>query len=229
VQKHYSERIWIMSDTKINQSLLNAAKTLHQRGLLFLGAHANLSARAGDSIMITQRGSVADLELADIGEIPLEPDAGSLKSMTPAYREIVDMHTRVYQTRADIGALIHCHPRHATAFALAGQNIPPAYEPMLRFGLSKGVPVVDWAPRGSKQSVDGILNAMSDPMVPAVLLANHGVLVGGQTIDEAVQRVVNLEEAAELIARARALGGEKKLPDAAFVDVSERMQRFKAA
>lgn len=218
-----------MSDTKTSQALLNAAKTLYQRGLLFHGAHANLSARAGASILITQGGSVADLTLGDIGEIPLEPDAGSLKSMAPAYREIVDMHTRVYRSRPDIGSLIHCHPRHATAFALAVQEIPPAYEPMLRFGLSKGVPVVDWAPRGSKQSVDGILNAMSDPMVPAVLLANHGVLVGGETVDEAVQRLINLEEAAELIARARTLGGEKKLPEAAFAEVSARMQQFKAA
>lgn len=218
-----------MSDVQGRQTLLDAAATLHQRGLLFLGAHANLSAREGDHILITKGGSVANLALEDVGVMPLEPDTESLKTMAPAYREIVDMHTRVYQTRPDIKALIHCHPRHATAFALAGREIPPVYEPMLRFGLSKGVPVVGWAPRGSKQSVDGIINAMSDHMIPAVLLANHGVLVGGETVDQAVQRLINLEEAAELITRARSLGGEKKLPDAAFAEVSERIQQYKAA
>lgn len=218
-----------MSDVEQRESLLKAADTLHQRGLLFLGAHANLSMRDGDHMLITKGGSVAKLAADDIGSIPLTPDGGSLKGMTPAYREIVDMHTRVYQARNDIRALIHCHPRHATAFAIAGQDVPPAYEPMLRFGLPKGVPVVNWAPRGSKQSVDGILDAMVDPLIPAVLLANHGVLVGGETIDEAVQRLITLEEAAELIARARALGGEKELPKAAFSDVNERMKQFKAA
>ncbi|MBU2750861.1 class II aldolase/adducin family protein, partial [Acidithiobacillus thiooxidans] len=55
------------------------------------------------------------------------------------------------------------------------------------------------------------------------------VLVTGETPEVALNRLTALEEAAELVLHARALGGEKALPDAAYQEVAERMQRFRKA
>ncbi|MCE5388518.1 MAG: class II aldolase/adducin family protein [Acidithiobacillus sp.] len=219
-----------MTDKTMNlaQELIRIANVLRERGLLFRGAHANLSGREDDRLLITRGGSVANLGEKDLAWLPIAAE-DLRQDFDPNYREIVDMHTRLYQHRADVGAIIHCHPTHSTAFAVAQQSIPAVYEPMLRQGIHTDVPVVAWAPRGSSASVNGILEAFDAPDTVAVLLANHGVLVTGDSPETAVNRLTALEEAAELVLHARVLGGEKALPEAAYQEVAERMQRYRKA
>ncbi len=218
-----------MSKHELEQQLIHTAHALRERGLLFLGAHANLSARAGDQLLITRGGSMAELGSADLAWLDLQADPQHVEGFSPVFREILAMHTRLYRQRGDIGALVHCHPRYSTAFAVAQRAIPAVYEPMLRQGIQADVPVVAWAPRGSEASVNGILDAFASPSTVAVLLANHGGLVGGGDLAEALGRLTAMEEAAELALHAQALGGAKPLPAAAYADVNERMQQFQKA
>lgn len=208
--------------------LIQVADALRQRGLLFRGAHANLSRRADERMLITRGGSVADLQESDLAWLPLSAQ-GVQEDFDANHREIIDMHTRLYRHRADVRAIIHCHPPHSTAFAVAHAPVPPVYEPMLRMGMHTEVPVVAWAPRGSAASVNGILEAFDAPDTVAVLLANHGVLVTGASPVEALNRLTALEEAAELVLHARALGGAVALPDAAYHEVAERMRQYRLA
>lgn len=210
------------------ETLLSTAASLQQRGLLFRGAHANLSARTSDGMLITRGGSVADLKEDDLAWLPLTAE-GLQEDFDANHREIVAMHTRLYGHRADVGAIIHCHPQHSTAFAVAHKPIQAIYEPMLRQGMHTDVAIVAWAPRGSTASVNGILEAFDTPETVAVLLANHGVLVTGKTPREALDRLTALEETAELILHANVLGGAKPLPEAAYREVAERMRQFRMA
>lgn len=218
-----------MVSHSFERALLQAAEALHRRGLLFRGAHANLSVRRDGQLLITRGGSVADLREEDLVWLPLDAADDALQGFDANYREIVGMHTRLYRHRDDLGAIVHCHPPHGTAFAVAHQPVPPVYEPMLRLGMHTEVPVVAWAPRGSSASVNGILDAFAEPDTVAVLLANHGVLVTGSTPEEALNRTTALEEAAELVIHARALGGARQLPEAAYAEVAQRMRRFREA
>ena len=74
------------------------------------------------------------------------------------------------------------------------------------FGLADGVPIAGYAPRGSDQAVANIRAAVR-PGVPAVLLANHGVLVFHRTPELAVLIGGVVEEAAQAALNAIALGG----------------------
>ncbi|MDQ2895982.1 MAG: class II aldolase/adducin family protein [Actinomycetota bacterium] len=106
------------------------------------------------------------------------------------------MHTCPYAARENIGAVIHTHSTHATAFAVAHEPLPCAYEPLLRYG-AKVIPVAEWAPRGSRQAVNGILAAISEHP-HAVLLANHGLLAFAHDPLNAARLVRAIEEAAEV-------------------------------
>ena len=79
------------------------------------------------------------------------------------------------------------------------------------FGLSDGVPVAAYGPRGSQQAVANIQAALC-PGVPAVLLANHGVLVFHRTPDLAVVVGSVVEEAAQAGINAALLGGAIEIP-----------------
>jgi len=123
----------------------------------------------------------------------------------------VAMHTAMYVDRPDVGCVLHTHSPYATAFAVAQQPIGCWVEALAMFGLAEGVPVAGYGPRGSDQAVANI-RAAARPGVPAVLLANHGVLVFHRTPDLAILVGGVVEEAAQASINAAALGGPVEIP-----------------
>lgn len=95
------------------------------------------------------------------------------------------------------------------------------------FGLADGVPVAEYGPRGSDQAVANIRQAAL-PGVPAVLLANHGVLVFHRTPDLAVLVGGVVEEAAQAAINASSLGGPVELPPALRAAALQRAMTFDA-
>ncbi|HBQ96640.1 MAG: class II aldolase/adducin family protein [Firmicutes bacterium] len=215
------------SPNEAREELVKTAHYLASHALLFRGNHANLSARISeDRIVMTRGGNIANLTVDDFALLTVH---GQILegNMDPVMAEIVDMHVAVYQVRPSCGAVIHTHAPHVTAFSVAQKSIPLVYEPLLRFGLTEPVPVIPWAPRGSKASVEQIRDiAQHHPGLPAVLMANHGILVFGDGPMETAALLGTLEEAAELYILAQSLGGAKLLPERAVQDVMERMQTF---
>lgn len=216
-----------MEITQAKQELMEAAVALRESGVMFRGYHANLSARLSEhTMLLTRNGNVAHLDEDSFAVIRI--DGTVLEGeVLPAQAEIIEMHAAVYRARASVGSVMHTHAPHATVFAMAHQPIPVLYEPLMRFGVTEPTPVIPWAPRGSNESVRGIVHAITEEAgVSAVLLANHGVLAFSRTPAETAQLLATLDEAAELILHAQSLGGAQPLPEQAFVQVQERMREF---
>ncbi|HUY50258.1 MAG TPA: class II aldolase/adducin family protein [Streptosporangiaceae bacterium] len=121
------------------------------------------------------------------------------------------MHTAMYADHPDVGCVLHTHSPYATAYAAARRPIGCWVEALAMFGLATGVPVTDYQPRGSDQAVAGIRGSVV-PGVPAVLLANHGVLVFHRTPELAIMVGGVVEEAAQAGINAAALGGPAEIP-----------------
>ena len=125
-------------------------------------------------------------------------------ALDSASREIVGMHSCVYRAREEVNAVIHTHSPRATSFALAHQPLPCVYEAFLRFGITEDVPVAQWAPRGSREAVDYIVEQLQQhPTASAVLLANHGLLAFSGDALMAAQLIIIMEESAQLTLDAR--------------------------
>ncbi len=213
-----------LSRADAERGLIAAAEALLKAGMMFRGQHANLSARVGrDRVLMTSGGSVAHLTAAnfallDLSGRVLEGD------MDATNEEVIQMHTGIYRLRDTVGAVIHTHAPHITAFGVAHRPIPLAYEPLLRFGVTEPVPVVPWAPRGSEASVAGIRHVVeTHPTLPALIMANHGVLVFHDTPASAQRLLTTLDEAAELVMMAEGLGGAKTLDQDAVAAVQGRL------
>ncbi|POB12254.1 class II aldolase/adducin family protein [Sulfobacillus sp. hq2] len=217
----------MLSQNQAKQQLVEAAHYLAEHGLLFRGNHANLSAKVGDNhIIMTKGGSIENLTLDDFALVDLNGTVIE-GEMEPTMKEIIEMHTGIYRVRDSVGSVIHTHAPHVTAFGVAQKPIPLIYEPLLRFGVSEPIPVVPWAPRGSRASVDSIIEiAQNHPGLPALMMANHGVLVFNDTPMRTASLLGTLDEAAELYIMAASLGGAKELPAQAIDQVKERMMAF---
>ncbi|MGH3977538.1 MAG: class II aldolase/adducin family protein [Pseudonocardiaceae bacterium] len=211
---------------KQRRALIQAAEFLVRAGVMSHTGHINASASLdAERMLLTSTGLVTDLApetLAVVGRDGRVED-GRVSTSTS---EIIGMHIAVYAARSDLAAVVHTHSPHLTAFALAHRELPCRYEALLRHGQIEAVPVVPWAPRGSEGSTRGIGEALEcHSGSRAVLLANHGVLVGGPSPVAAAKLLVVLEEAAAAELLAVPIGGAKDLPPAASEDVQESMLR----
>jgi L-fuculose-phosphate aldolase len=131
--------------------------------------------------------------------------------LPPIQGAVVAMHTAMYADRPEVGCVLHTHSPYATAYAVAKRPIGCWVEALAMFGLPSGVPVAGYGPRGSDQAVANIRAAVI-PDVPAVLLANHGVLVFHRTPELAILVGGVVEEAAQAGINAAAIGGPVEIP-----------------
>jgi L-ribulose-5-phosphate 4-epimerase len=148
-------------------------------------------------------------------------------SLPPIQGAVVAMHAAMYQDDSEVGCVVHTHAPYATAFAVANQGIECWIEALAMFGLADGVPLAGYAPRGSDEAVANIRQAVI-PGNPAVLLANHGVLVFHRNVDLAVLALGVVEEAAQASINARALGGPTAIPPSMRAAALQRAMTFEA-
>jgi L-ribulose-5-phosphate 4-epimerase len=194
------------------QQVIDVANRVVASGAISASGHGNVSLRVPgeDEMYFTAAPSLRNHPAEAVVRIGLD---GALREgqLPPIQGAVVDMHTAMYADQADVGCVIHTHSPYATAYAVAHRPIGCWIEALAMFGLSDGVPVAPYGPRGSEQAVANIRAAVA-PGVPAVLLANHGVLLFHRLPDLAILVGVLIEEAAEAGLNAEKLGGAVSIP-----------------
>ena len=123
----------------------------------------------------------------------------------------IKMHMRVYEKRSDVGAVVHAHPSYATAFAIDG--IPLTQQIMPEATISLGsVPIAEYGTPSTMEIPDHIEKYL--PYYDAILLESHGALTYGVDLLTAYHKMESVEFYAELLYKARMLGGPKEFDKA---------------
>ncbi len=115
------------------------------------------------------------------------------------------MHAELYRALPDIRAAVHTHSPNATAYAVLRKEIPCVLVEMQLF-LKGSIEVADYAPQGSAAVGTNCLPILRRK--PACLLANHGVVTTGATLDEAYTNSVYVEDSAKIVRLAMSTGCE---------------------
>ena len=187
----------------------------------------SLRAPGEDAMYFTAGTSMRDHPRELVVRVGLD---GTLRegSLPPIQGAVVDMHASRYLDDEAVGAVVHTHAPFATAFATAHRPVGCWIEALAMFGLPSGVPLAGYAPRGSADAIAAIRAAVV-PGVPAVLLANHGVLVFHRTPELAILVNGVVEEAAAAGYHAAGLGGPVELPTQMRAAALQRAMAFDAA
>ena len=177
---------------------------------LIAGRDGNLSVRLGaDRVLVTPTGFIKSLVMAaDMVEVDVSGNPRRKSSRKPTSE--LDLHLCILRHRPDVHAVVHAHPPAATGFAVAGQEIPGNLLPELIFVVGP-VPLVPFGMPGTPELGDRIVPYLQDRRHQALLLANHGAVTLGRTLDEAWIRMESLEHSARIITAARAVGEPKPL------------------
>jgi L-fuculose-phosphate aldolase len=120
-----------------------------------------------------------------------------------------ELHKQIYRMREDVKAVVHSHSPYATSVAVARQTIPNILDETADL---TPIPTVDYAVPGSLDLANRAAAKFSEGY-NAVLLANHGVVVTGASLNEALHRSVDVERLAQLFVWAETLGGAVPLED----------------
>lgn len=208
--------------------LVQAAQRLHETGVLSHSGHGNMSARLPEPGLMLLTSVSHLTHMTPEQQVVVTFDGEVVEGeLDPTSREIVGMHSCVYRARSGVHSVIHTHSPRVTSFALAHQPLPCVYEAFLRFGITDDIPVADWAPRGSREAVNFIVAQLQQhPTVPAVLLANHGLLAFSSDPLATAQLIVIMEESAQLTLDARTIGGARPFPPGALEQERKHMQQF---
>jgi L-fuculose-phosphate aldolase len=216
-------------DKDLVDQVIWTADAVVASGAISANGHGNVSIRTAgaDEMYFTSAAGLKGLTAEGIVRVGLD---GSLREgkLPPIQGAVVAMHTAMYADRDDVGCVIHTHSPYATAYAVARQPIDVWIEALAMFGLADGVPVAGYGPRGSDQAVAEIRAAVR-PGNPAVLLANHGVLVFHRTPQLAVLVGGVVEEAAQASMNARALGGPVAIEPEMRAAALQRAMAFEEA
>jgi L-ribulose-5-phosphate 4-epimerase len=201
-------------DTDLAGQVVDIARRVVASGAISANGHGNVSVRVPGAaeMYFTAGPSLRDHPMSAVVRVGLD---GKLLEgdLPPIQGAVVAMHTAMYADHPEVGCVLHTHSPYATAYAVARRPIGCWVEALAMFGLPDGVPVAGYGPRGSGQAVANIRAAVT-PGVPAVLLANHGVLVFHRTPELAVLVGGVVEEAAQAGVNAAGLGGPAEIePD----------------
>lgn len=213
-------------DRDLVDQVVDTAARVVASGAIGANGHGNVSIRVpgAPEIYYTAGPSLRDHPRSAVVRLGLDGTliAGDLP---PIQGAAVAMHTAMYAANPEVGCVLHTHSPFATAYAVANQPIGCWIEALAMFGLPSGVPVAEYGPRGSDRAVANIRQAMV-PGVPAVLLANHGVLVFHRTPELAILVNGVVEEAAQAGINAAPIGGAREIEGAMRAAALQRAMAF---
>lgn len=194
------------------QTVLNAARKMLEKGLV-TGSSGNVSLRLADSsgrelMAITPSSRsyntliVDDIQVIDFNGRHIEGN------LTPSIE--ATLHVGIYRALKNTNAVIHTHSIYASAAAVAGLEIPPILDDQVAF-LGGGLKLAAHALSGSREQVDNIVDPLKDSS--GVLMANHGAIGIGRTLEAAFDACELIEKTARIFIVALAAGKVNRLPD----------------
>jgi len=207
-----------MLDDTVAPRVLAVAQSMLAGGLV-VGSAGNVSGRApGDRVVwLTPAALTYDtMTLDDLVAVDLD---GVVQSGTRAPTSELALHLECYRRHPEIGGVVHAHAPNASMYALARRPVPPVLEEAV-LHLGDGVPCTPYRPTGSGPLAEAAASGLGERS--AVLLANHGLVAVGPTVDGALHAAQVAEHAAEVARGAHVLGGAVPLADDALDDLRAR-------
>src|SRR5688572_10851844 len=113
------------------------------------------------------------------------------------------LHLSIYKNRPDVNAVVHCHPPHATAFAVAHEPIPKCVLPEVEVFLGE-VPIAVYETPGGQKFADTIVPYVKD--CNTIILANHGTVTFGPDLEKAYWNSEIIDAYCRILILARQLG-----------------------
>ncbi|WP_103343129.1 class II aldolase/adducin family protein [Amycolatopsis sp. CA-126428] len=198
-------------------AVVAACHDLAAAGLL-IGTAGNVSVRVGEHVAVTATGAVLGRITPE--QVTVVDLTGAVVAGELAPTSELELHLGLYR-RSGAGAVVHTHSPQATAVSLVLDELPCVHYQQLLLGGA--VRVAPFAVFGSDELAEHVWTALEGKS--AALMANHGAVVHGPTLQAAVDNALLLEWACELYRNAASIGTPRALDTAQQAAVIEAALR----
>jgi len=208
-----------MNETELRAALAETARRSARQGLN-PGSSGNVSVRLSGGFLVTPSGLPNDtLQAGQMIAVDMEGrSSGSLKPSSE-WR----IHRDIYRARPEVHAVVHAHSPYAVSLACLRRDIP-SFHYMVAAAGGTDIRCAGYATFGTQALSDNVLAALQDRR--ACLMANHGLVAVGASLDAALSLAMEVEELCAQYWRASLMGEPVLLDDAEMDEVLERFRHY---
>lgn len=204
-------------------AVIETARAMNAAGIN-VNKSGNVSSRcvrgAQHGFVVTPTGvPYTDLAPEDIVFVSIAGDAAGTQAPSSEWR----FHRDIYASRPEFDAIVHTHSPHATALACHGRGLP-AFHYMVAMAGGTDIRCAPYATFGTQELSDHALHALAGRR--ACLLAHHGVIACGESLDQALALAIEVEQLAGIYLAACALGEPPRLGAGEMQRVLERFSTY---
>ncbi|HEY3830685.1 MAG TPA: class II aldolase/adducin family protein [Acidimicrobiia bacterium] len=203
------------------EMLLQTAKDMIAKDLVE-GTSGNLSARLPDGNAVLTPGSLP-YETMTLDDLVVCDIDGNVLEGTRSPTSEKDLHLECLREHEDINAVMHCHAKFSTMFAVTRTPIPCVIEEVHAY-IGGDVGVAEYKMTGSKSLGKEVARHVGDRA--AVLMANHGLLTVGKNPQDCLKLAMLVERTAEIVWGAHVLGKLVPLPDSTVEKMAPVYKNF---
>jgi L-fuculose-phosphate aldolase len=190
-----------MNEYKLKEQICHIGRLVYAKG--FAAANdGNISFRLNDREVLCTPTMVSKgfLKVEDICKVDYE---GKQLAGTRKRSSEILLHLSVYKHRPDVKAVVHCHPPHATAFAVAGEPVPNCVLPEVEVFLGE-VPTAVYETPGTQKFAETIVPILKS--ANTIILANHGTVTFGPDLEKAYWNSEIIDAYCKILILAKQLG-----------------------
>jgi L-fuculose-phosphate aldolase len=207
----------------LRQRIIVTALAMNAAGIN-VNKSGNVSARAGRGatvgfVVTPTAVPYHDLAAGDLTFVTLDGAAHGALEPSSEWR----FHRDIYAARPEFAAIVHTHSAHATALACHGRGIPP-FHYMVAVAGGADIRCAPYATFGTQALSDHAVAALEGRR--ACLLAHHGVIACGQSLDQALGLAIEVEHLARIYLAARAVGEPPQLDATEMERVLEKFRHY---
>ena len=209
-------------ETALRENIIAKARAMNATGLN-QGTSGNISARYKDMMLITPSATPYDAMTPDmIAAMPLKGEYGAWNGPLVPSTEW-RFHLDIMQARPDVGGIVHTHSTYATVLAMARKSIPACHYMIAAFG-GMDIRCAGYARYGTKELSELAIKALEGRT--GCLLANHGMIATGSSLDKAMWLAVELETIARQYYLTLAIGGPVLLTQAEIAETNKGFSTY---
>jgi L-fuculose-phosphate aldolase len=190
-----------INDRGLKEEICEIGRRVYNKG--FAAANdGNISIRVGDNEVLCSPTMICKgfMKPEDICAVDLNGDqiAGTRKRTSE-----VLLHLAIMKERPDVKAVVHCHPPHATAFAVAGEPVPQCILPEVEVFMGE-VPIAPYETPGDQRFAETVVPFLKS--TNTIILKNHGTVSFGATLEEAYWKTEILDAYCRILLLSRQIG-----------------------
>ncbi len=210
-----------MNVFKLRQEICEIGRRLYNKG--FAAANdGNISFRLGENEVLCSPTMISKGFMKPDDLCTVDMEGNQLSGHRRRTSEVL-LHLAIMKERPDVKSVVHCHPPHATAFAVAREPIPQCVLPEVEVFLGD-VPITRYETPGGPEFAETVLPFVQKTNV--IILANHGTVSYGETVEQAYWWTEILDAYCRILMLSRELGRVNYFNEQETRELLDLKQRF---